>query len=142
MKPQMQLIISDKPVHEARMTNARKQHDRRLAIDALVAQGHVEIMNDMNPKEIRVRVADEYFIDPRRLFPTEKLLARVQLAVNAGNSCQNFDKQSELRRHALDMMAYGFKAKKFDTLGLFGDTHIGQFTNAVTATVKPRRPRP
>lgn len=63
-----------------------EQMDRLYAFKNLQAQGHVTIMCDERPDVIRVRVDEEFFADSRADFPTAHLMARLQLAVNAGQS--------------------------------------------------------
>lgn len=65
----------------------RVEHENRMnAFRNLQAQGHVTIMMDEQPDVIRVRIDEEYFTDSRADFPTSHLIARLQLAVHAGQS--------------------------------------------------------
>lgn len=118
---------------------------RRNAFDQLQAQGHVSIMQDEKPDVIRVRVDEEYFTDSRADFPTSYLMARIQLAVNAGQSDRNAPRMGR-DSHTMDAFQYGTLAhqqiERFYPLKpgymleeggdyLFGDK------SPVTATVKP-----
>lgn len=128
---------------------------RREAFDKLQAQGHVAIMNDERPDVIRVRVDEEFFADSRADFPTAHLMARLQLAVNAGQTDRNAHRMGRDSR-IMDAFQYGTLAHQqierfrratakpdyvfmdemvdFKTGGdyLFGDK------SPVTATVKPK----
>jgi len=83
------MIVDDVPISEIRMARAKEHEARRDAFGKLVAVGHVKILLDCDPEVIRVQVEDEIFTDARTDFPSIVLMARLQLAIAAGQSSQN-----------------------------------------------------
>lgn len=127
---------------------------RREAFDKLQAQGHVTVMCDERPDVIRVRVADEFFADSRADFPTAHLMARLQLAVNAGQSERHrvlgendnpfsysdmgtrAHQQIERFRRATAKPDYMFMDEAYDFKT--GGDYLFPNKSPVTATVKPK----
>lgn len=67
----------------------REWKARREEFARLQAHGYVSVMADEQPDVIRVRIDQEYFTDKRDVFPTTRLMARLQLAVAAGQTDRN-----------------------------------------------------
>ncbi len=95
MKQQMRLMISDDgPVQDALMAKAKEAHDRTCMIGVLTNQGHIRVLEDNDPLNIRLVLEDEVFAEPRDVFPSAVLIARLQLAINAGRSERNLTVQT------------------------------------------------
>lgn len=62
---------------------------RQAAFNTLVQAGHATVMCDERPDTIRVRVDEEFFTDSREAFPSTVLMAKLQLAIAAGQSDRN-----------------------------------------------------
>lgn len=62
----------------------RTSHDRAQTLTKFILGHAVEVIMDMDPLYVRVRVGPHVFEDPRNAYPSEKLLANVALAVYAG----------------------------------------------------------
>lgn len=104
-KSAMKMLIGDEPVQEALMAKAKSHHDRTCEIGALVNTGHVTVMVDDDPLNIRLRIEDEFFAEPRTVFPSEAMVARLHLAIHAGRSDRNLSQ----KEHAMDAMSYGLR---------------------------------
>ena len=86
----MKLIITDDgPVHEAKMAKAFQRHKRNLDFKRLCAQGHVTVNGDRYAGQTTVKVGDETFQESYDIFPSEVLMARLHLAIRAGQSGMN-----------------------------------------------------
>lgn len=127
-----------------RMAAAAKAQQRRHTLQRWMSQGHVSIVNDDDPLNIRVQIEDEYFSGPRETFPTSELIAKLALALAAG--------QSDTKRNTLQddmyaqMGAYAFTSsfrvsKTREELGYAYDQCWLDEAAPITATVKPRKQR-
>lgn len=94
MKRQMQLVISDAPVQDVKMALAKEHHERTGVIGLLMNQGHIKVLPDEDPAFIRLQIEDEIFKEERARFPTTTLIARLQLAIHAGKSERNVERNS------------------------------------------------
>lgn len=133
----MRLIITDDPVDDVKMAMAREKHDREQRISALVGSCHVSIMCDDDPVNVRLRIEDQFFSEPRERFPSIKMVADIELALAAGLSDRltRLDEQREaeiMSYHATDALVYshpGRRAPNYSWLSELVD-------RKVTATVK------
>lgn len=90
MKRQMKMLITDDgPVQDVLTARAKEHHERTTEMGRLMNLGHVRPVEDNCATHITVEVQDEFFTDVRERFPTTELMARVQLAIAAGRSCNN-----------------------------------------------------
>lgn len=132
------MTISDSPdwrSQEARMAKAKAHHERTLLIGQWRNEGHITVIDDesRDAAYVHLRIEDEVFADPRDRFPSVELIAKLQLAIHAGRSDRN-QHIGELQRQWGDAVRKKFK---FD---YFKPWFVEEAD--VTATVKPRRPRP
>lgn len=114
MDKQMKLLITtDDPVSDVKMALAKEHHNRAKQVEKLILAGHVSVVEDDNPAFIRVRIEDEFFQDERSRFPSTTMIARLQLAIQAGRSDRNRIVHEQIADHAAaDSMHY--------TLGKYG----------------------
>jgi len=107
----MPLLISDEEPDDreqgARLARGYAQYQRRAAIDRLITAGHVEFVENNQPPTITVRVGTMTFVDKRGGFPTERLLADIQLAIVGGETCRNNPLPLEPEDHAVEAYRYG-----------------------------------
>lgn len=103
------MLIDDDPVSEAKMALAKEHHDRTSAFGRLCNEGHVKVVEDNDPINIRCRIEDEFFAEERSRFPSTLLMAKLQLAIAAGRSCRNDPKdETETAQHQLDAYRYAY----------------------------------
>ena len=94
----MKLMISEAAhsvVQDVKLALAKEQHDRRRTVDIWLMAGDAMLLGDCNPATITLQIEDEKFSCDREKFPTVEMVARMQLAIHAGQSCRNsnFDSQ-------------------------------------------------
>lgn len=134
MKTQMRMIVTDDgPVHDVKLALAKEKHDRTVVINALFQAGHVQVMADDDPINIRIRIEDEFFAEPRDVFPTTNLIARVQLALQAGLSERNRPRIENY--HAADAMSYAYGKSFHEELSKKWARSVGEEFGKVTAAV-------
>lgn len=118
-------------VQESRMAKAKAHHERTSLFGQWCTAGHITVMEDNDPVNIRLRIEDEFFAEPRDRFPSTTLIAKLQLAIYAGRSCKNenpFGPPNAGSYHSRWAQALESAYR-----------NVAQ----ITATVKkPRRPRP
>lgn len=86
----MKLIVTDDaPVTDVKMALAKEHHDRMEVFQELCMRGVCSVIIDNHPMKISVQIGEEIFQEPRPVFPTTVLMARLQLAIHAGQSNLN-----------------------------------------------------
>jgi hypothetical protein len=83
------IVIDDAPVRDVKMALAKEHHDRTTVLHLLMQSGSVRVVQDCQPSTISVQIGDEVFTDQREAFPSTQLMARVQLALHAGQACKS-----------------------------------------------------
>jgi hypothetical protein len=116
---------------------------RKDAFATLQAQGHVTVMQDDDPLNIRVRVDEEYFAEPRTDWPSTLLMAKLQLSIAAGNSDRNsppYEGAYTGRWNSRAIMEEHYPLQKSDAVWYDEMNDFKLYERAaVTATVKPRK---
>lgn len=154
----MLMLIDDDPVSEVKMALAKEHHDRTSEFGRLCNIGHVKVVEDNDPINIRCRIEDEYFAEERTRFPSTLLMAKMQLAIAAGRSCRNErDIKAEVAQHKLDTYRYTYGGardwkSRQALMDIYspvaeavarGYSNVSTITKELTATVKrPKGLRP
>lgn len=144
MKSQMKLTVSDEPVRDVKMAQAKEAHDRTTVLGLLMNEGHVTVLNTDDPNFITLKIEDETFIETRKGFPTTVLMARLQLAIHAGKSSRNAVVQvfedsandnlfQHFRPYEVREFAHHKAWQQNETLAAGYDS-----VREITATVKPK----
>lgn len=122
-KRQVKPAAGNQRVQFARMAKARAVQERASLVGTWCNRGEVAVVVDDNPAYISIRVGTETFHDVRERFPTEGMIARIQLALHAGHSCRNEPPRTV--QQGLDAMGYA--------LGLETAYHnVAEITRTVT----------
>jgi hypothetical protein len=88
-KRAMRLLIDDDVIDEFRIAREKERHDRGEVILQLIDAGHVAVVINNNADKITLVIEGESFSCPRAVYPTTELVARIQLARQAGRSEKN-----------------------------------------------------
>lgn len=102
----MPLVIDDTPVQEARMAKAQVKHLRQRRMGAWLNEGTVRALDTEDPVAIHFMVGSEEFSDYRSQYPSEGLVARIQLAVHAGETSRGYTEAADSYLPS-DAMSYG-----------------------------------
>lgn len=156
LRSHMKLIITDDaPVNDVKMALAKERHDRQQKIYELFGEGHCSADMESGHPIVTVAIEGEVFREARDVFPTVGLMARLQLAINAGQSNRNLG-AGPGPTHAADAMAYGMtyggraggNMTATEINRLYQDSRISSYrasdlyadvAKSVTATVKKFR---
>lgn len=76
---------------------ALERNDRSATVMAWYNAGHVYFVRDMDPDWITVKIEDELLKVARDKFPTAELVAKLSLAIAAGQSERNSEHNVVLR---------------------------------------------
>lgn len=139
----MPLLVSDEPLDLVTIAKAHEHKQRTDAVTRLIRDGHVRVMEDNDTEVIRLRIDREFFLDRRDEFPSPGLVARLQLAVNAGQSERN--RPSDPGERLYDLITPGGSIRGYNVDTWADVAEIGYHNVAkITATVKKRQggPRP
>lgn len=115
------MLVDDAPIPEVAMARAAEHHARTTEFGRICNEGHVRVINDDDPLNIRCKVENEVFSCPRDVFPTTELMARLQLAIAAGLSCTKLPREEF--EHQMDAYRYMIQGRKVDRVWV--DEHYG-----------------
>jgi hypothetical protein len=153
------MLIDDAPIPEVAMARAQEHHERTSTFGRLCNEGHVKVLLDCDPVSVRCEIEGEIFTEARDQFPSTVLMARLQLAIAAGQSCKNRPPELD---HAVDAMRYAwshaYRGMTHDAVWLDeahgydafehvqrseviaqGYSNVSKITKKITAAVKARR---
>lgn len=77
---------------EQDIVNLAKAHQVQEHVSRIgkwVNERHVRVMEDDDPNNVRLRIEDIYFAEPRDQFPSVTLMAKMALAIAVGKSERN-----------------------------------------------------
>jgi hypothetical protein len=140
MKKSSIIMMSDEvPTDDeiVKLALAHAHHERTGRIGFWINRGDVSIVYDHDPVNVRLQIGDQFFAEPRDVFPSEVLVANIALALAAG--LKNRPPIEDY--HASDSLSYGVIGRSPRFEPAFAETMEAAYHNVAkfTATVKRKK---
>lgn len=129
-----------------RLALATALHERTGRIGAWCNKGVISVVEDNDPLNVRLRMEDVYFSEPRAVFPSIELIAKIALAINAGLDDGQRPRIESYK--GADEISYGVAAHKHYERYASNRVWVDELEHAyhkvaqITAPVKRRGLRP